>query len=420
MKNKVFKGLALLGLVLAFSSCDKKEEVKNISYNLKVVDLDGEELINKKIEAKDNSSLYLSLNEKTNLKASESEYGHFLVSINNSIVDPNYSLMIYENNKLANVGADEILVNEGDEILIRNECWNTISSGYGTFDDNDIIVDKLIYHYIKTELKNLFKNDTTYKGSNYWSYILVDLAKNNGYDQNYFNLNDVKEELKSSLGLDDNMDIADWGKFYFTAKAFEKDIDSFKTKYSSFISAYQSFINDIQTDYSANYAEYSLPFAIPMAKALNVTSNNLEELVNTTYRASTFYGTDALMWELVALQAFDKIEKSELNDIEIKVELSDIYDSNYNVIGQQTNSISTALKLLPFVALGENPRGKKNADNKDLIDLIIEEFYDSKANALKLHGDDEYEFTLNLNQVYASLMAYKVFRDKKKAVNIFA
>ena len=414
MKNKILKSLALVGLALSITACDNKTNnkvEKDIEYTLNVYDLDNHILVKGKLKDKDNTSLYQSLvNNNIKLQASDSNYGHYVESICDSIIDPNYALMVYENGKLSDVGVDDVKVNDGDEITIKNECWNT------KLDETDKLVDRIIYHYSRDALDNLIYKDTTYKGSNYWSYMMVNIAKDNSYNFYPFNAKDyVKSDLINSLVIDDNMDIADWGKYYYTAKAVDANLDTFKTKY-------QEFINNIQTDYSANYAEYSLPFAIVMAKTLNITSANLEELVNTTYRPSTFYGTDALMWQLTALAAFDKVDKSELNNITIAVEKSDIYDENYNVIGQQKNAISTALKLLPFAALGENVRAKKNTDNKDLIELLIEEFYDEGNGFIKIYGDQENADpdNININQIYASLMAYKISRDKNKKVNLFA
>ena len=408
MKNKILKGLALAGLVLSLGACDKTDEIK---YSLKVYDLDNELLVDEKIKEKNDTSLYesLSKNESLNLKASDGSYGHYIESIKYSIIDPNYALMVYENNTLSNVGVDEIKVNNGDEIVIKNECWNT------KLDETDLLVDKIMYKYAKYTLHYFTGKDETYKNSNYWNYMLINIANDNSYDSHLFNAKDyTRSNLKDALVID-NMDIADWGKYYHMAKALGVSLDTFKPKYAE-------FINSVQTDYSANYAEYSLPFGITMAKTLNITSANLEELVNTTYRCSTFYGTDALMWQLTSLAAFDKIDKAELDNIAISIEKSDIYDSNYSVIGQQTNAISTALKLLPFAALGENPRTKKNDDNKDLVELLIEEFYDTETGYFKIYGDDETSDSanININQIYASLMAYKISRDKNKKVNLFA
>lgn len=419
MKNKILKGLVLAGLVLSLGACNKTND-DTIEYTLKVYDLDNKLLAEDKIKEKNDTTLYESLIKNTaiDVKISDSSFGHYIDAINNSISDPNYSLMIYENNTLSSVGVDYLKLNAGDEIVIKNECWND------KLDETDVLVDKVIYNYAKNLLQGFVKEDSTYKNSTFWNYILVDIAKKNGYDSNIFKL-DVKPQLKDSLVVEEEMDIADWGKLYFKAKAFENDIDSFKTKYSDFMTKYTNFIENIQTDYSANYAEYSLPFSIAMAKTLNVTSANLEELVNTTYRPSTFYGTDALMWQLTALAAFDKVSKEDLNDITIAVEKSDVYDENWNVVGQQTNSISTALKLLPFAALGENVRAKEDANGKDLIELLFEEFYDANTGYLKINGDasfivEDYIKSVNIAQIYVSLMAYKITRDLNKKVNIFA
>ena len=411
MKNKILKGIAFAGLVLSLGACNKTND-DTIKYTLKVYDLDNEVLLDEKIEEKNDTSLYESLVKNTsfNVKASDSSFGHYIESISNSIIDPNYALMIYENNQLSNAGVDYIKLNDGDEITIKNECWSN------QLDETDILVDKIMYKYSKYALHYFTGRDETYKNSNYWNYMLINIACDNSYDSHIFNAKDyTRSNLKDALVIDDNMDIADWGKYYHMAKALGVSLDTFKTKYTE-------FINNVQTDYSANYAEYSLPFGITMAKTLNITSANLEELVNTTYRCSTDWGTDSLMWQLTALAAFDKIDKDELDNITISIEKSDIYDSNFTVVGQHTNAISTALKLLPFAALGENPRAKKNADNKDLVELLIEDFYDAKTGYLKIYGDDEESDidNININQIYASLMAYKISRDLDKKVNLFA
>ena len=415
MKNKILKGLALAGLVLSLGACNKTND-DTIEYTLKVYDLDNKLLVEDKIKEKNDTTLYDSLIKNTaiDVKISDSSFGHYIDAINNSISDPNYSLMIYENNTLSNSGVDYLKLNAGDEIVIKNECWNTIKSGYGTFDDTDVLVDKIIYQYSRNALHSFISKDETYNSSNYWNYMLINIANDNLYDSNIFNAKDyASKALKDSLVIDDNMTIDRWGKYYYTAKALGVSLDTFKPKYAE-------FINGIQTDYSA--AEYSLPFGITMAKTLNITSANLEELVNTTYRCSTDWGIDALMWQLTALSAFDKVTKEDLNTISISLEKSAIYDINYNVIGEHTNAISTALKLLPFAALGENPRTKKNSSNKDLVELLIEEFYDSKTGYFKLYGDDEKASDDNIfiNQIYVSLMAYKITRDLNKKVNIFA
>ena len=187
-------GLAFLGLV----SCgDKKENKKDTTTSsessisdsttshfptdtttstdlgtasLKVIDFDGEVVFDGEVNAGDTLYNTLINTQGIELVAQSSSW---LSSINGTIMDdPNLSLMIYENDALTNDTADTLMVDDGDIIEIKNEFWNTQSSGWGKYDDVDVLLDKSIYHYVKTAFKDATENNETAFGSTFWEYLL--------------------------------------------------------------------------------------------------------------------------------------------------------------------------------------------------------------------------------------------------------
>ena len=411
MKNKLFIGLALGACALSLASCDKKKNLG--SYDVKVTDIDGEVIFEKNLKIEKDKNILDNLEKVTDVVVSDG----MVKSIAGSGIDYSYYLAIYENGEYSQVGATDIELNDGDNIEFKVECWNTKESGYGILDETDILVDKAIYGYAKNYLNDSVSDAEDYASASFWSYMFVNTAKSLGYDSNVFTLEantKVVESLNNET-FENISSIQNWGKYYYAAKAYDVSLDTYKVKY-------QEYIDTVQTTYNENFSEYSIPFAIAPAKTLNITSDNLETLVSTTYRASTTFGVDALAWELTVLGLYGKIEASELSSMTVSIETSDEYDMNYAKIGEYNNATSTALKLLPYAALGENVRDSKyeNSDGKDLVELLMDTFYDSTSNVIKYRDDKDFSIEYSTNQIYASLFTYKAVRDKGEAVNIFA
>ena len=407
MKKKILK-LGLIALGLALTSCNPKGvEVKK--YSVEVIDIDGEKLFEHNFENTGNTLLE-DLNEATTVTGYDSQYGFSVTSIANSVADSNYYLAIYENGEYATTGIDGLVIDDGDEFKFKVECWNTKASGYGAFDETDVLVDKIIYSYAKNQMKEYLKNTGTYtaKGgysnvdfgtADYWSFILNNLMIENGYDRNVFNYNDVPANVKTDLESFDvnTLSGAQFGKYYYAAKGLGVNLNGdFKT-------SYQSYLNNLSSEYPA-YGEYEYPFTLGISKKLDVTSTNLNTLVNTKYRADTTWGIDGLAWQIASLAQFVDLSTAELNAFEAK---------DYG------NAISTALALLPFAVLNVNPRGEAyKKDGKDLVEILIDNYYDENLNIIKY--DSSSTTNTNTPQIYASLMAYKVQRDSGKKVFIFA
>ena len=380
-------------------------EKKDVEYTLKVYDLDGTELYNKKVTAKEDSSLFLSLNDKTTLVQDSTDLGHEIKSINGSINDSIYQFNIYVDGKKTTETVDSLKIKAGSVIELKNELKVTL-------DEKDQLLEKAIYKYAKDYLIADVSDDTLeslnqpseYNGvvsytkfSNFWTYLCVGLLKDNGYNI------DIKEKNTAIYNAIKDYDLTtlsgtDFGKYYYYAKAFDVNLDSFKTKYKNFVD------NTLEEEYTPfYYQEYSIPFEIAPAKALNISSEKITGLVNTTYVPDTTYGTDGFNWFTTANLLFGKEKNTET--------LTTLSQIDYD------NITSAALTVATFASANENPRkAAYKKDNKDLIEKILES-YDAGLGLIK-YAEADTGINYSTNQIYSSLIAYKYQRDTNTAVNI--
>ena len=373
------------------------------SYTVKVYDIDDELIGEKTIKLNPSSTVLSQLEENFNVESYEGSWGTVLTSINNSVVDNNYYLAIYENGSLASTGVDGLEANPGDVFEYKVECWKTIAFGY-TFDEYDILVDKAIYHYAKNGLKTSLANSNSFLDSTYWQAMAINLMKNNGYDTNLFNVNLFTDAYKNSLyGVDyDNMPNltawptdANYAKWYYAARLFNVEDENFTSHFSAQIGGITSYRD-----------EYSLPFNLSIAKEMNLDSLVSSDVLHTTYRASLEYGTDGIAWQLTGMALYNTLADSEFDVFTLE-----------NIQKNYAKDVSTAIILLPFAATNKNPREFNITENEDLLEYLF-----------SFYNQDSYKFNIELdsstdsssNQIYASLMAYKVQRDLGKAVVLFA
>ena len=373
-------------------------EAKDITYTVSLKDIDGEVLIdNLELTSKEGSKSILSDIEDAGYQVTgyETDYGFYLTSIAGSIIDNNYYVAFKVNGEDASVGASSYELKDGDQIEFEVQCFNVVDFG-GAFDETDVLVDKIIYSYLKNYMPTLIANDTTYASSDYWTYMTINALTDNLYDFSYDQAI-IKADLKDSI---ENVDLstlsgANYGKYYWTAKALGYDLSSFKE-------VYQAHIDSISTEYS----QYVTPFEVAPAYGLGVTSDNLTTLVKDATMASTQFGIDALAWQVASLAPYN-------------------YKYNYSMVNflnnrYESNCTSNALQLIDFAAFNVNPRDEQyEVDGLDLIEYIIANFYDEETNLVKVYPTDE-GTNMSTNQIYAGLVAYKISRDKQKAVYLFA
>ncbi|MBR4495592.1 MAG: DUF4430 domain-containing protein [Acholeplasmatales bacterium] len=371
------------------------DENKTAYYTVNIYDLDGELLTTKKLRGTGNDRFFDNLTLDFDVNYTESEYGHYLKSINGQIEDPNWYVAIYENGLYSEVGVDQLHIDDGDVFDFKVECWNTVESGYGVLDSYDVNVDKAIYHYAKTYLKDAFANATTYSDSHYWDNMIIYTMASNNYDKRLFNTDSFSNAYVESVKNADvsSLSGANIGKWFYAARNLGVDLDAFKVKYQEYLEGL--------TEYGS---EYTMPFTTSPSVYLEMTNYLSNNVKNTTKRAGTNWGIDGLTWQIANLALFNDLDEAELEPF---------------APSDKGNGISTALCLLPYSALNKNVRNVKNESNKDLLQILFDTYYDSELDLIKWKTTDT-KITGNSNQIYASLVAYKVNRDLGKKVSIFA
>ena len=384
------------------TSCSKPEEISSKKvetassdtsinddfYTIRIFDIDGKKISEKNVLG---DNFYNVLKNNFNVVDSNTDWGHFITSVDSSIVDSNYYLALYKNGSFSEVGVDTIEVKNKDIIDFKVECFNT------SFDKYDLLVDKVIYSYAKDKLQNKLNNYNNYS-SFPWELVSVNLMQKNNYDS-IFNTDSLKEEYKESL-INTNVNEltgTNFGKWYYGARACNLDNSLFKEAYKSYL--------EKQTEYGM-YMEYEYPFTLSIAKDLGLESFVSNDLINTTYKASM--EASGIAWQYTGLASYKKFTKEELESELTFERLNDIYVS--------FKDVAISSYILAYTANNINPRDILIKDSKDLIEYLFDNYYDEEKFMFTIEeSDNDY----SSNQIYSALMAYKVLRDKKKAANIF-
>ncbi|MDY5940336.1 MAG: hypothetical protein SPJ23_01640 [Eubacteriales bacterium] len=359
-------------------------------YQIRVVDLDGEVLVDDTIKCTDSASVTATLTEKYNMVSYQGEYGTTIVSIAGSIVDANYYVSITENGIYSSVGVDGLVIDPGDVFEFKVECWNTLASGYGTMDEYDILVDKTIYAYMKHIFPTQIASAKTYTGSIYWEQVAATYMASKGYDSNLFRF-EYSDAFKEALLAVDVTTLSDTNlmKVYYAQKSLGNTLS-------------EDYIATLHTA-AASCKSYWL---LPMTKALDIETDAVASYVANAPSTSVNWGPDMSVWEYVLKGLYSDYDEGNYLDL---------YTSRLD----WGNGTSTALVLLAFAKDGVDPRSEAyEQDGKDIIEVLFDTYYDSELNLVKWKTTDT-GAAMSTNQIYASLMAYKVCRDTGAPANIF-
>ena len=392
MKNK---SLLLLS-VLSLCSCGQQtssEEIPNNTYQVIVRDIDGEVLGDKYIELNEEKSFFDSLIDNFNVDYTINAYGPYLSRINGSIIDNNYYLAVYENGELASTGVDGLIADQGDVFEFKVECWNIVETGYGTLDSYDLLVDKVIYGYMKSlDLST----STTFMDGSFWDLMTINIAKNYFYDSSLFNFDKISDNVKNEIENYDINTLTDGNlyKYYLYSKALNKDLSSL----SEYAASYVETLAD-------TYNDYVTPFVVAASHGLNIKSDKINHLASLPISTNYLWGPDIPVWQYTTSMLYNEnIDKDTLNLC--------LQSLDYG------NSCSNSLVLQAFAASNENIRDSKyEVDGKDLIEVLFDNYYNESKNILEYSKGVENVYSAN--QTIVSLMAYKVCRDNQKAVNIY-
>ena len=377
------------------------------TYTIKVIDIDGEVLVDDKIAVDKYANVYEAITkEDYNTVASMSEYGAFITSIKGSIVDSNWSLMIYVNNVSSWDSADKIVPAKDDVIEFRNECWAAVDYGYGTsMDAVDVLLDKVLYHYFKTIMKESVEGVKDYTGSTYWEMLMIDLVKRSGMDTKVVDYNLTADLVKQLEDTDlSTLTGANIGKYYSHAVVAKKLNSGFDAFYTPVLEGL--------TSWSENYADYTTPFVVFPAASLNLGNKVPDAVLKEEINGSTEYGPTGNLWKALGQSLFnDRSEALNLEDYLIA------YEGTYD----WASNVDNATALMVASAFGVDARDTKvtyNEKELDYVEYILTRYYDENLGFVKIYDADT-ALQPSTNQIYAGLLAYKAFRYTGKAANIF-
>jgi len=261
-------------------------------------------------------------------------------------------------------------------------------------DDVDLLVDEIVETYATTTLKSSLAASVTYSDSTYWQIQGIKVMIDAKASKKVYNYDMLTDTYKDSVKNQDTTTLqgAAFAKYYYAARAIGQSTDSFKSAYTTYLEG--------KTEYSS-YGEYELSFTLPIAKSLKLNDKVNTNVINTTYRSSTAWGTDGLAWQLTGLAAYKDVS-SELSAFTLAS-----LESAYSV------DVSLSAMILPYAASNLSAR---NASFDIVAELLKHYDKDAKKFETEKLGSGDY----SSNQIYAALMAYKAQRDTKKAVNLFA
>lgn len=380
----------------------KIQMMESGAYSVKVTDIDGEVLANEIFYVSEYETLWDAMAAKMNLVGSNG----WITSVAGTIQDYNWSPMLYENGVQAvNDTAQTVKLDKGDQFEIKMECWAEVDYGYGkTFaDEYEALIDKAIYHYAKNQMKTLLAKRTTYADSAYWIDMSVNLMASNNYDTSVFNVNSVTDAFKESVASCDTSELtgANLAKYFYAARNLGQDLTEFEENYKK--NGLDTLTKEDGT--LVKYSEYTTPFILAPAYSLGLADSIPAGLKNTEYRAGTTYGTDGLCWQYTQMALYNEMDPDELENLKYK---------------ESMNDVSAALFMMPEAAFNVDMRSydiRVDGQDVDYIKLFMDTYFDKETMQFDIEKKAN---NMSSCQIYASLMAYKVQRDKQKAANIFA
>ena len=358
-------------------------------FRVRVVDIDGELLVDAAASCNEVTSLVSYLTENHEMVSYASDYGTTVVSIAGSVVDANYYVSISENGSYAQTGIDGLKLDAGDLFEFKVECWNTVESGYGTMDAYDVLVDRIVYSYLKHTLPEKIASATAWTDALYWDQAAVEMLRSCGYDESLFSFS-YSDAYRASVEAVDPTKLQgnDFMKYWYACRALG-------------VTPAEGFEASLRTAVAQTCTDWLLP----ITKRLSVETDGVTKLLETAPDLSMTMGPDMSIHAYVLRGLYRGYEG---------------YLTKYTEKLDHGNGTSTALLLLAFAKDGVSPREVAyQKDSKDVLEVLLDTYYDEAIGIVKVYPEDT-ELNFSSNQIYASLMTYKAFRDKGSAVNIFA
>ena len=376
------------------------------TFTIKVIDLDGEVLVNDEVAVDKYANVYELIKNDYEADASLSEYGAWINSIKGSVVDGNWSMMLYVNGESSWDSCDKVTPKKDDVIEFKNECWAAVDYGYGaSMDAVDVLLDKVVYSYLKNQMKDTVEGIKDYTGSTYWEMLMIDLVKRSGMDSkvvDYKLTEDLQNQLKA-VNLDE-VTGANIGKYFSHAYVAGLVKDDFSAKYTTVLEGL--------TTWSDNYQDYVTPFVVFPAAFLELGDKIPETVLKEDINGSTEYGPTGNLWKALGQSLFS--DRSEAFNLS---EYLKAYEGTYD----WASNVDNATALMVASAFGVDARQTKvsyNGQELDYVNYILTRYYDSNLGFVKIYDADT-ALQPSTNQIYAALLAYKAYRYTKAPANIF-
>ena len=398
-----------------FSDKDGKNEIEKDSwviakivvedpgtFTIKVIDLDGEVLVNDEVAVDKYDNLYELIKNDYEADASMSEYGAWINSIKGSVVDANWSMILYVNGVSSWDSSDKVTPKKDDVVEFKNECWAAVDYGSGaSMDEVDVLLDQIVYHYLKNEMKATVEGITDYTGSTYWEMLMIELAKRSLMDSKVVDYK-LTEELKAALNAVNvnELDGANIGKYYSHAKVSGLVSNDFEAAYTTVLAGL------------TEWSDYVTPFVVFPAASLDLGDSVPEALKTSAINGDTTWGPTGNLWKALAESLF-----SDRADAFNLTEYLKAYEGTYD----WASNVDNATALMVASAFGVDARETKvtyNEKEYDYVSYILARYYDSELGLVKVYETDT-EANISTNQIYAALLAYKAFRYTNEAANIF-
>ena len=380
------------------------DNVSQIEYSVEIVDFDGTILGSKEITTTNNKSLFDDLKTNFNVKYSESQYGPFISEINSSLVDPNYSLMLYQNGTMASTGVDGIILNDNDEIKFVNECWNT------ELDEVDKMVDKVIYSFMKDADDFLSAEYSDF-------YLLGAINKMMELGYSSMNLDFLSDTYLETIKNKDlnTVNSSNLLGHAILLKSSNTPLDTLKAHIES------TKVDVVGGPYGI-YSNIPYYLGAKMAGATIINESEYKESFKASLETEIGDSGAFLMHVLPTLDGVS----SDLKDKFIANQVKTFTEDGVKFDEWSSMGVSAGCQIRGFAAIGENIRDEKyQVNGVDMVEAVLKYLvndYEFKVNLT----DTEANNSFATPQILAGLMAYKMSRDLKntdgsfKAVDIFA
>lgn len=396
MKNiKKFLIITFMLLVsLMFAGCSNENDKETFKIN--VYDIDSTLLVSKEIELTEGLTAFDALKNNFNVLYQDSDYGPYLQSINGSIQDPNYYLAIYENGEMAATGVDGLVLDNNDVFDFKVTCWQS-------FDETDLLVDKVIYSFFKKGLNELLKNNQV----DYNLISAINLMKNNYYDASIFNFNFENDYYLNEAKKDytNETSIGTLFKASIYANAYEYTNDTIKTALEKIVDT-----KNILNIYTIGYY---------LIACDNVSSNNSIYTIAKPLLKTIIDGAEASDSLLTTISIYPKHAQEIENDQTVNDALSLftplLKENGVEDSWSGVNACSTAQMIL---ALSANNINSRTYNQYDLIKILLS--YETENGLFKWQQtSNEADLAFTTPQVISALLMYKLYRDTGKAAPLF-